>query len=84
MVGVVTAEAHLLQGGTITLQAKCLFAELKSPAVHLMDVGVTVVLRLHLGELLPVCVTVTVPHRQGGITAHLANPSFVSLNQFCL
>lgn len=79
-----TAEAPLPLGGTITLQAKCLFAKLKSPAVHLTDVGATVVLRLHLGELLPLCVTVTVPHRQGEITAPPANPSYVNLNHLCL
>lgn len=79
-----TAEAHLPQGGTITLQAKCLFVKLKSPAVLQIYLGVTVVLRLHPGELLPVCVTVTVPRRQGEITPRLANPSCVNQNQFCL
>lgn len=80
MVGVVTAEAHLPQGGTTTLQAKCLFAKLKSPAVHILDVETTVILRLHLGEL-QAYGTVPVPHRQGEITARLANLSFVNLNQ---
>lgn len=78
------AETLLPQGGTTTLQAKCHFAKQKPPAVHHMDVGVTLVLRLHLDEPLTVGVTITVPHRQGEITAHLANPSFVNLNQLCL
>lgn len=84
MVGVVIAGAPPPQGGTTTLQAKHLFVKLKSPAVHLLDVGATVVLPLRLGELPAVCVTITAPRRQGGITAHPANPSFVNLNQLCL
>ena len=81
---VTAADAHLPRGGIVTLQAKCFLSKLKLPLVYHIHVGATVVLPLHLGQVLTVCVTVTVPLLQGEITVCLASPSFVNLNQLLL